>query len=93
MNLKNKLTLTATLCCSVLLASAQQLKSPDGNLVMNFSLNGQGAPTYDLFYKDKAVIKPSTLGLELKKEDKAHRPMTCSIRTKPSSSPVRWDWN
>ena len=44
MNLKNKLTLTATLCCSVLLASAQQLKSPDGNLVMNFSLNGQGAP-------------------------------------------------
>ena len=69
MNLKNKLTLTATLCCSVLLASAQQLKSPDGNLVMNFSLNGQGAPTYDLFYKDKAVIKPSTLGLELKKED------------------------
>lgn len=29
----------------------------------------QGAPVYELFYKDKAVIKPSTLGLELKKED------------------------
>ena len=69
MNLKNKLTLTATLCCSALLASAQQLKSPDGNLLMNFNLNPQGAPTYELFYKDKAVIKPSTLGLELKKED------------------------
>ena len=82
MNLKNKLTLTATLCCSVLLASAQQLKSPDGNLVMNFSLNGQGAPTYDLFYKDKAVIKPSTLGLALKKEDankKTHIEWTAMI--------------
>ena len=68
MNLKRKLTL-ATLCCSALLASAQRLTSPDGNLVMDFSLNPQGAPTYELFYKDKAVIKPSTLGLELKKED------------------------
>ena len=68
MNLKRKLTL-ATLCCSTLLASAQRLTSPDGNLVMDFSLNPQGAPTYELFYKDKAVIKPSTLGLELKKED------------------------
>ena len=68
MNLKRKLTL-ATLCCSALLASAQRLTSPDGNLVMDFSLNPQGAPTYELFYKDKAVIKPSALGLELKKED------------------------
>ena len=29
----------------------------------------EGAPTYDLIYKGKTVIKPSTLGLELKKED------------------------
>ena len=33
------------------------------------SLNEQGAPVYDLTFKDKAVIKPSTLGLELKRED------------------------
>ena len=68
MNLKKQLTL-ATFCCTALLASAQKLTSPDGNLVMNFSLNQAGAPTYELFYKDKTVIKPSTLGLELKKED------------------------
>ena len=36
---------------------------------MNFSLNQEGAPVYELTYKNKAVIKPSTLGLELKKED------------------------
>ena len=32
-------------------------------------LSPEGAPVYELSYKDKPVIKPSTLGLELKKED------------------------
>ena len=49
--------------------NAQKLTSPDGNFVMNFSLSPEGAPVYELSYKDKPVIKPSTLGLELKKED------------------------
>ena len=68
MNLKSIFTLTSFICCA-LMTNAQKLTSPDGNLVMNFSLNQEGAPVYELFYKDKAVIKPSTLGLELKKED------------------------
>lgn len=68
MNLKKHLTF-ATLFCCALLANAQKLTSPDGNLVMNFSLNQAGAPVYDLYFKNKVVIKPSTLGLELKKED------------------------
>lgn len=51
-------------------AGAQQkLMSPDGNLEMQFTLDTQGRPTYTLNYKGKAVIKPSHLGLELKKED------------------------
>lgn len=52
-----------------LAVSAQQLASPDGRLRMNFRLDGAGTPTYDLFYKEKPVIKTSRLGLELKKED------------------------
>ena len=68
MNLKKTFTLAA-LCCCAFVANAQRLTSPDGNLVMNFSLNPKGAPTYELFFKDKAVIKPSKLGLELKRED------------------------
>ena len=51
------------------MVNAQKLTSPDGNFIMNFSLNQEGAPVYELTYKNKAVIKPSTLGLELKKED------------------------
>ena len=68
MNYK-KLLSVATLLCGCIFASAQKLTSPDGNLVMNFSLNEKGCPTYDLTFKDKTVIKPSKLGLELKRED------------------------
>ncbi len=68
MNIKKSFALAAV-CGFALCASAQKLTSPDGNLVMNFSLNEAGAPVYDLTYKEKAVIKPSTLGLELKRED------------------------
>lgn len=47
--------------------SAQQLKSPNGEFVMTFSLTGKGEPSYNLTYKGTEVIKPSKLGLELKR--------------------------
>ena len=50
-------------------AMAQSLTSPDGKFRMDFKLNELGAPTYNLIYKNQVVIKPSTLGLELQKED------------------------
>ena len=48
-----------------LLLLAQQVKSPNGNVVVSFSLTDNGVPTYQVSYKGKAVIKPSHLGLEL----------------------------
>ena len=63
------LSLIAFLCISFIANAQQKLTSPDGNLVLTFQVNKEGAPTYDLTYKGKVVIKPSTLGLELKKED------------------------
>lgn len=56
----------ATLSISM---SAQDLVSPNGALKLYFDLDAQGRPTYSLTYKDREVIKPSHLGLELKKED------------------------
>lgn len=47
-------------------AMAESITSPNGQLQLNFSVNSQGEPVYELFYKGKAVIKPSKLGLELK---------------------------
>lgn len=45
---------------------AEELTSPNGQLRLNFTVNAQGEPIYELYYKDKTVIKPSKLGLELK---------------------------
>lgn len=47
-----------------LTAMAEQLISPDGNLVMTFRLAEGGKPTYSLNYKGKEVVKPSALGFE-----------------------------
>lgn len=49
-------------------AMAEGITSPNGQLQLNFSVNSQGEPVYELFYKGKAVIKPSKLGLELKND-------------------------
>ena len=68
MNVKNIFSFVALLGFA-LVGNAQQLMSPDGNFIMNFQLNQSGTPEYELLYKDKTVIKPSTLGLELQKED------------------------
>ena len=51
---------------------AQELKSPNGNLILKFSLQNNGVPTYSLTYKGKDVIKPSKLGLELKDNSDVH---------------------
>jgi len=63
-----------SLCVSFLLWNytiAQQLKSPNGLLTMEFLLKNDGTPTYNLKYKGKDVIKTSKLGLELKADKKS----------------------
>ncbi len=50
------------------LPQAESTASPNGEVVLNVSVTPQGAPVYELFYKGKRVLRPSTLGLELKKD-------------------------
>ena len=45
-------------------AQKQTVTSPNGNIVLNFSIEA-GRPTYEMSYKGKAVVKPSHLGLIL----------------------------
>ena len=54
--------------CMAGIAVAEELTSPNGLLRLAFTVNGQGEPVYELYYKGKAVIKPSKLGLELKND-------------------------
>lgn len=62
--MKKVLSLISTLLISLpMLAVIQQ--SPSGNVTIDVSLNTQGTPVYQVMYKKKEVIKPSTLGLEL----------------------------
>lgn len=53
------------------LVSAQQLKSPDEQLVLDFSIETDGTPVYELSYKEKPVITKSRLGFSLKPENGA----------------------
>ena len=56
--------------CLVLLSAfsalAQEVKSPNGDVKVNFALNNS-VPTYTVTFRGKAVIKPSRLGFELVK--------------------------
>ena len=57
-------------CC--LMAGAiysLELRSPDGNLKMQFRILKNGVPVYSLSYKGEEVISPSKLGLVLKGGD------------------------
>ncbi len=43
--------------------SANQLSSPDGNLLFSFSLSNDGAPLYTISYQQSPVVYPSNMGL------------------------------
>ena len=45
--------------------SAEEVSSPSGVVKLEFSLSSKGEPTYQVWYKNKELIKPSKLGLEL----------------------------
>lgn len=72
--MRNMKAISIKLTCFLLVLSmssaamAESITSPNGQLQLNFSVNSQGEPVYELFYKGKAVIKPSKLGLELKND-------------------------
>ncbi|WP_278034641.1 glycoside hydrolase family 97 protein [Flavobacterium nitratireducens] len=66
-----KFFLLTLLCVAFNSVVAQQLKSPNQKLQMEFSLQSDGTPSYSLNYKGKVVIKPSKLGLELKNDSKS----------------------
>ncbi len=72
-------------------SKGQELKSPDGNFIMTFSLQSDGTPIYKLLYKGKEVIKPSALGLELKNDDKSLLNDFTIMDTKSTTHDSRWE--
>ncbi|WP_396603011.1 glycoside hydrolase family 97 protein [Algibacter sp. R77976] len=72
------------------LSNSQELKSPNGEITMMFSLEENGTPTYELTYKNQSVIKPSHLGLELKDDEKSLLDDFVIIDTKNSTFNDTW---
>ena len=54
------------LCLLWQVAQAEEIKSPNGQLTLQFTLQSGGVPTYHLTYKGRDVIKTSKLGFDLK---------------------------
>ena len=70
---KSKLFILAVMAmCSTLAMAVEKVTSPDGALVVNFSLQNGGVPVYEVLFHGKQVIKPSRLGLELDSENASH---------------------
>ncbi|MBD0825339.1 glycoside hydrolase family 97 protein [Aestuariibaculum marinum] len=49
--------------------AAQQLSSPDGDVIMEFSLNSEGNPVYQIAFKNQEAMKSSKLGFTLKESE------------------------
>ena len=87
--MKRTFLVLAFIALALLQLQAQQLISPNGKFVMNFSLDASGRPTYDLTFKGKTVVKPSKLGLELKQEDPNNSTDFGVMVNKPSEEVIR----
>ena len=56
------IALTLPLCA----AADEVLRSPDGNVVLTFSLRDGGTPVYAVTYKGLPVVNTSDMGFEFK---------------------------
>src|SRR5690606_41109900 len=65
---KHILSLLVVLFFVTIQVASQEAFSPDKSIKLNFSLDTKGTPTYQLFYKNEAVIKSSQLGFSFKND-------------------------
>ena len=54
-----------SLMLAPLASQAAEIASPNGNMLLKFYTDDKGRPTYELSYKNRPVVLPSHLGLEL----------------------------
>ena len=79
----NRLLFALLVLLSAMSVDAQRLTSPDGLMEMNFSVDAEGCPTYELLRKGKVVIAPSRLGYMLKERHhhEGHHKERTDLRT------------
>ncbi|MBQ3876823.1 MAG: glycoside hydrolase family 97 N-terminal domain-containing protein, partial [Prevotella sp.] len=67
----NRKMFLSGLLLAPLMATAAEVASPNGQVKLKFYVDGDGRPTYEMTYKDRAVVLPSHLGLELARDKHA----------------------
>ena len=63
--MKKLALILSTVAFSMSLSAAEQVKSPDGRVVVNFYLSDGGVPTYSATFAGEQIIKPSHMGFIL----------------------------
>ena len=61
-----KLLLLLCMMHYALCIGAAEVKSPNGNIELKFSVDATGRPLYEMTYKDKPVIMLDILGITMK---------------------------
>lgn len=69
---------------------AQNVQSPSKNITLDFSISAEGKPTYSISYKNKTIVKESTLAIELKGMESLEKGFTI-LKVTPQS--VKEEWN
>ena len=88
-----KIKFSLLLCMSLVVAvsaGAQNLKSPNGNLALEFGLSESGEATYQLLYKGRTVIRTSKLGFELNGQPALRTGFT-TVDTKRAEKDETWN--
>lgn len=70
-------------------AASQTLKSPNGNLSLDFALSASGEPAYQLTYKGKSVLRTSNIAFEIKNQPRLGNGFTI-IDTKATETNGSW---
>lgn len=78
------------LICMSIATIAQDLTSPDGNLILNFHLTSTKAPVYSLKYKGQDVIKESKMGFTLFPSFDLSKNFQI-VETRENSSDTTWE--
>ena len=69
----NQIFLSCLMICHFLTSSAQHSETVSLNKIkMQFTLDKEGSPSYEVFYADKPVILPSRLGFKLNVDSLMH---------------------
>ena len=67
--------------------------SPSSKVKLNFALTGENQPSYSVYFNNKSIIKPSTLGFDFKDMESLGKGMVIdSVQTREFNEKWEMPW-